>query len=290
MLHLKLDTVDDILDKHFPLKSFSEELNVKVGPIILNAKMPNGFIELLIPRYDGFLTEEEADFQIEVARSEDLDLAMYPNIVVQSKRNGTMHYVFRWDFVAKIDTSKRTAVILLSAIGSPLCVDSILRISTSFALPEKGGLLIHSAAIHSNYGGLLFCGISGSGKSTISKLSKDIREVLTDEMSLIEKVNGGYNIWGTPFWGEMQMSVNKHYPLIGVLLLQKAKENYLRDISLSEGIMEFMRTVLYFGQNLETCSKLVDVSAQLLKIIPIKELGFLPDKSLWEVLDDYFGK
>ena len=67
-------------------------------------------------------------------------------------------------------------------------------------------------------------------------------------------------------------------------------KNYLRDISLSEGIMEFMRTVLYFGQNLETCSKLVDVSTQLLKIIPIKELGFLPDKSLWEGLDDYFGK
>ena len=149
---------------------------------------------------------------------------------------------------------------------------------------------MHSAAIATPDGAFMFCGVSGSGKSTIAKVSKEDYDLLTDEMTLIEKIEGdGYQVWGTPFWGEMQLSVNRNAPLRAICILEKAKANALETMSTSESLTEFMRTILYFAQNLELSQVLMNKSLEFLATVPLKKLCFLPEKSLWEAIHDHFG-
>lgn len=291
-MHKNLDLTDEILRQYFPLEAFEEQIGVKIGPILIKARMLSGeFLEVLYPRYKGFIREEGAyDFIVEAARSLELDLSAYPNITVQSRAGGIIHYAFRWDFIAKIDLKNRYACILIAPVGTPLCLDSIFRIIASFVSVQKGGFLLHSAAIATQNGAFVFCGISGSGKSTIAKISSEEFDVLTDEMTLIEKVDSEYRVWGTPFWGELQLSVNQCAPLRAIFTISKAKVNSFEKISKAEGLTEFMKTILYFAQNLELNNALMDLSIDFLATIPFKKLNFLPDKSFWEPIHAYFNR
>jgi hypothetical protein len=154
---------------------------------------------------------------------------------------------------------------------------------------QKGGFLLHSASISTSLGAFVFCGMSGNGKSTIAKLSSDSYEVLTDEMTLIEKVDGAYRVWGTPFWGEMQLSINQHAPLRSLFVLKKAPFNAVNTIPRTEGVTRFMQTILYFAQNIETSNILLDRSLNFLETVPLRELSFLPEPSLWEAIYAHFG-
>jgi hypothetical protein len=144
--------------------------------------------------------------------------------------------------------------------------------------------------VATDLGGFVFCGVSGSGKSTVAKLSRGTYDVLTDEMSLIERVEGGYRVWGTPFWGELQMSVNRSAPVRAVFLLTKAPFNSLSAVRASEGIAEFMRIILYFGQNLEVCERVLSASMEFVRKVTLRRLNFLPEASLWGVIRDEFGE
>lgn len=291
-LHKDLDEVDALLDNYFPLVTTDEEISIRVGPTTIKARIPRGFREDLMPRYQGFLWEGECDFLVDVARDDALGepLLYYRDIFVLSKPSRKVHYVFRWDFIARIDTENKYVCLLIAPIGPPVCVDSIFRVAVSFAAVDKGGLLLHAAAIASPHGGFLFCGTSGSGKSTVAQISKEWYDVMTDEMALIEKVDNGYRVWGTPFWGQLQMSVNKSAPLRAALLLSKASSSSIQDVSLTWALPKFMETILYFGQNLETADVLLNVTMDFLEKVPIKNFSFQADKTLWKVILDKFGK
>jgi hypothetical protein len=289
-LHDDLDYVDELLSRYFPLACHEEEISIAVGPVILHARMPYGFSDTLMPRYNGFSCDYgNYDFLIEVAASAEIDLAAYSDIYVKSRPGGKVHYAFRWDFISRIDIREETAVILIAPIGTPLCVDTILRISTSFVAVQKGGFLLHSATVGTDLGAFIFSGISGAGKSTIAKLSMNTYDVLTDEMSLVEKTSSGFKVWGTPFWGELQLSVNRSSPLKALFLLFKAPYNSIEDVPSVIGLPEFMKIVLFFGQNKELFDKLLNLSIDFLQTVPIKKLNFLPESSLWEVIYDEFG-
>jgi len=290
LLHEDLDQVDRQFARHFPLARWDEQLGLKVGPVRVGVRMPAGSREVLIPRYGGFLTDEPADFRCEADRSTGLDMSAYPNILTRSRPGGRVHYVFRWDFIARIDVADASAWILLAPVSTPLCVDSVIRIATSFMAVARGGVLVHSAAVATDIGAFLFCGISGCGKSTVGKLSRDRYPLLTDEMTLVEKADVGYRVWGTPFWGELQLSVNRSAPLRAALLLAKAPYNAVEDVPAGEAIMEFMKTILYFGQSVETCDALMNVSMDLRKNVPIKRLQFRPEATFWEAIDHAFRR
>lgn len=290
LFHKNLEQTEALLTQYFPLKTAVEHLEVQIGSIVMKAATTEGFVDLLMPRYQGFLGSDGAsDFIVEAARASELDLLAYPNITVRSQPGGQIHYAFRWDFIAKIDLPRRYACILVAPVGTPLCLDSIFRIITAFVAVQKGGFLLHSAAIATPQGAYMFCGISGSGKSTIAKVSKADYDLLTDEMALIEKTADGYRVWGTPFWGELQLSVNRCAPLRAVFSLSKSKTNSIEEIPKAQAVTEFMKTILFFAQNLELGNVLMDKSFEFLAAVPFRQLNFLPEKSLWEVIHAYFG-
>lgn len=287
-LYDNLELVDHLFKVHFTDEEFKEELNVQIGPMTIMARLPEGFLEVLQERYNNFMGQSRPDFCVEAKYISDLNLRDFPNIEVKSAYSAGLHYAFRWDFIARINVRYRTAQMLLSPDAHPLAVDSLLRISSSFIALKSGGLLLHSAAINSTQGSFCFCGVSGSGKSTIAKVSMNSREVLTDEMTLVEKKGGKFYVWGTPFWGEMQLSNNKSAPLRAIFLLSKSEENRIEKVPVTLAIKGFLKTVLCFAQDVNICNDLLDDALKLYNRIPVLRLCFKPDDTFWRLIDDYF--
>lgn len=71
---------------------------------------------------------------------------------------------------------------------NPYSIDSVLRILHSLVLAREGGFLVHAASAVRNGRAFLFSGISGAGKTTISRLAPADVRLLTDEISYVRRV------------------------------------------------------------------------------------------------------
>lgn len=78
-------------------------------------------------------------------------------------------------------------------------------------LHRYDGVLIHSSGVILNGEGVIFAGISGAGKTTISKLwrERDGVAILSDDRIIIRKERSGYFAYGTPWPGEGERPLQK---------------------------------------------------------------------------------
>ncbi|MDI6891162.1 MAG: hypothetical protein QMC83_09560 [Thermodesulfovibrionales bacterium] len=114
-----------------------------------------------------------------------------------------------------------------TTIRVPFRFDALLRVIYSLWLVKFGGLMVHAAGVKDHDGAYVFCGVSGSGKTTIARLSED-KVILGDELIAIRSFNGLYKAYGTPFMGEfVSGGVNIKTDLRHIFLLKKDQRNFL---------------------------------------------------------------
>jgi hypothetical protein len=89
----------------------------------------------------------------------------------------------RGDFRAEWDPERRWGLVRQSP--NPYSIDSVLRILHSLVLARDGGFLVHAASAVRNGWAFLFAGVSGAGKTTISRLAPPDVVLLTDEISYV---------------------------------------------------------------------------------------------------------
>ncbi len=78
-------------------------------------------------------------------------------------------------------------------------IEVVLRALQSLWLARRGGFLVHAASHVRNGRAVIFTGVSGAGKSTISHFAPPDSTLLTDELSLIRPWNCRYYAFGTPY-------------------------------------------------------------------------------------------
>jgi hypothetical protein len=162
-------------------------------PILLHMQ-DDSFRQLLALRYAGFVGSAarpkfEFDIELTAPPADDPD----ENVKVQM-RDG-MWRLRRGDFRAQWDPRAGRGRIRQSA--NPYSIDSVLRIVHTLILAREGAFLLHSAGAIRNGRAFLFSGVSGAGKTTISRLAPPDVTLLTDEVSYIRRDDDGYRACGT---------------------------------------------------------------------------------------------
>jgi len=155
--------------------------------------------------------------------------------------------------------------------------------------PRPLSFLIHASGVIRKGNGFAFAGRSGSGKSTIASLSSQ-ETVLNDEIVIVRKQNGGFQVRSTPFNGFFKNKKNSSAPLKAVFLLEHAQENCLNPLSKSDFVGKFVReivisTPLLSTNNKNVFSEMLDFCSQLVNEVPVYQLGFRPDRSFWDCID-----
>ena len=165
-------------------------------------------------------------------------------------------------------------------------LNSFLRFIFSLFLLKNNGFLFHASSLIRNGKGYIFPGKSGSGKTTIAKLSDD-STILTDELSLVRLMDGDYYIFGTPFSGELEVfGENTKALLSGVYFPIKDKENYIKEVSKAKSLQMLLPNVGFKGSYDKYLNEeIFNIVYEFTMSLNAYELPFLPEPSFWRSID-----
>jgi hypothetical protein len=264
-------------------------VTVEIGgiPIVLQPSDPE-FCDVLESRYETFATRNASgevaansvcEFEIELdprGRASDEDARV--------TRNGSLWNFRRGDFDAT--WNPRTGRGQITQCPNPYSIDTVLRITHSLVLAEQGGFLLHAASAIRNNRAFLFAGVSGAGKTTISRLAPSDATVLTDEISYIRRTpEENYIAYGTPFAGELaRVGANTSAPLESLYLLVQGPENRIEPISKVDAARAIMRHVLFFAEEKELVAKVFESILEFVSRVHVAQLIFTPDARAWELI------
>ncbi len=248
-----------------------------------------GFRQLLEDRYAGFVeagSHPQFDFDIDLFDpSDQFEPAetKHAEDDVQVRLQDGQWLLQRGDFSACWDATAGRGHIRQSR--NPYAVDSVLRIVHTLILARQGGFLVHAASAIHHGRAFLFAGVSGAGKTTISRLAPADATLLTDEISYVRRAGNAYEAWGTPFAGELaRVGENQAASLATLFLLEKGPENRIEEVAAAEAVRLLLRNILFFAEDPELVSLVFRSACEFVEKVPVRRLIFVPDKSVWEII------
>jgi hypothetical protein len=240
------------------------------------------FLPLLQQRYAGFVSDsEQAEIEF------DIDLMTEPfadrEAPVEVRYRMGRWSLTRGDFRAEWEPASRIGTIRQTA--NPYSIDAVLRIVHTLVLARQGGFLMHSASAIRNGKAFLFAGVSGAGKTTISRLAPSDATLLTDEISYVRKQGTDYIAYGTPFTGELaKLGENVSAPIAALYLLAKGLENRIDPIPSVEAARGLLANVLFFAEDEELVQSVFHSAFEFVSRVPVSRLTFVPDSRVWELI------
>jgi len=289
-------------------------LTIDIGgiPILLRTDSAN-FIGLLEDRYGEFVASASGQrknrqpiFELEV------ELVPPTGNITESEDVTVSFDSGRWvmkrsDFYAEWDQAQRRGWVRHSA--NPYSIDSVLRILHSLILARLGGFLVHAASAVRNGRAYLFAGVSGAGKTTISRLAPPDVMLLTDEISYVRQTvwpvacasekqsfsdshpsdviasGQSYVAFGTPFAGELaRIGKNLQAPVAALYLLMQGPENRIESVSEHEAARALLRNILFFAEDQELIQGVFNSVFDFTRRVAVRRLIFTPDERIWEMI------
>ena len=269
---------------------------VEIGgiPIALST-CDDRFLDLLRQRYNGFLSSSPPEFELEFDLTDTVPVSD-DDVSVRREDNNEGNkkdwLIERGDFCAR--WNPRTGQGRVRQNANPYSLDSVLRILHSLILAERGGFLLHAASAICGGRAYLFSGVSGAGKTTMTRLAPADITLLTDEISYLRPSADGYAAFGTPFAGELaRAGENCTAPVSALFFLEQGPENRVDELTSAEALRRLMRNILFFAEDHRLVEKLLATACDFVARVPIRRLTFYPDARVWELVRNFdrdFGR
>jgi hypothetical protein len=276
------------LNATFEAQSECLSLVIEIGGMSVRVNTGNPeFARVLAERYAGFIAppsrfaEEASEVEFDIKLSDER--LSNPDAPVQVTQSAGCWCMTRGDFRAEWNPKSRRGTIRQT--GNPYSIDAVLRIVHTLTLAWQGGMLLHAASAVRNDKAFVFAGVSGAGKTTISRLAPADVTLLTDEISYVRKANDGYIAFGTPFTGELaKLGENVSAPLAAVYLLAQGLENRIEPVPPGEAVRSLLANVLFFAEEPELVRQAFHSACELVDHVPLSRLTFVPDSRVWEMI------
>lgn len=183
-----------------------------------------------------------------------------------------------------LDLETRRGELVMAPEGT---IENFLRGLYAWLLLEDGGLLLHAAGLIRNGRGYVFFGASGSGKTTVTRLSMPQATVLSDDLVMLRQYDGVLHVCGVPFRGALVEAprVNARAPLAGLYRLVKSEEHRVEPLPRAAGIAELIGSAPFVVKDLRINGTLVQVCGQMQSALPVQRLYFRKDVGFWKVID-----
>ncbi len=262
-------------------------------PIELRAAHP-GALDDLGPVYAGFATTAAPLLTIEVTRVDGFDRARGPEYPAFARRvlpDGRLR-VERFDAEGEIEVGPLPLAAQFRIGPSPNSLEACLRIAASLALPRTRALILHASAVVERDRALVFTGVSGAGKSTISSMLADAYPGCTkiaDELLVLRAGAGGdapgWQVIVPPYLGPAGVAHGATAPLAGLHVLVQADHDAREPLPPAVALRELLRHVLVYVAEPRTADHVLALAAEVAAAVPCYRLRFRKDPYVGRLLD-----
>ena len=148
-----------------------------------------------------------------------------------------------------------------------------------------GDIMIHASGVnHSGYG-YIFSGVSGMGKTTISKLWDGAgAKVIHDDRLIIRNIAGSYTMFNTPVYSNDNPSQST---ITRIYLIEHGKENRLVPLKGAGAVSMVLANCIQHNWNPEIVARLMGTISIMCTTVPVVRLFFKPDRSIIDFILDY---
>ena len=157
-------------------------------------------------------------------------------------------------------------------------------------------LLMHGSCIAMDGKAFLFTAPSGTGKSTHTRLWREVFGdrcfLVNDDKPMLRFENGKITACGTPWTGKHGLGSNTSVPLYAIIKLERAEENSIEPITKQEAFEVVFRQA-YASRDADTMRKILFLEQQLMDNVRFFSLGCNMDKEAaviaWNGLNNETG-
>lgn len=159
---------------------------------------------------------------------------------------------------------------------------TLFRRLAEYVLDNADGIIFHASTIAVGGKAYLFTAPSGTGKSTHTKLLRELlgenAVMINDDKPIVRRIDGKFYAFGTPWCGKHFLGNNIKAEIGGICKLYRAKENEVREAEKTEMIITVLEQTLRFS-DVDRTEKLLSIIDGLLRSVKIYALGCNKDVS-----------
>ncbi len=267
-----------------PSSAGPNSARIEIGGITLELEFSDAeLFDTIARRYKDFLTDGDARFKASIHVDEPRDGAslidapfIFQGNALTCEASGCSAF---------IDPVNSRGNLSMSAVYPVEQVEYYLRLVVALLAYEAGGMLFHAAAVVHRGRGYVFFGCSGSGKSTVARLSPQ-EVILNDDLVLLKHGISAWNVYSTPFWNRNSIRPAVDFaPVAGLYHLVKSENIYLEPLPAPFAVAEMLSCIPVVNADMGRTATLIDRCQKILEFTPAYRLHFLRDVSFWHVVD-----
>ena len=145
-----------------------------------------------------------------------------------------------------------------------------------YALEHANGIIFHCSAIMVGDGAYLFTAPSGTGKSTHTRLWRELlgdkAVMINDDKPIIRLIGDELYVYGTPWMGKHNIGNNVRAKLKAICKIRQEKENTIKEISPADMITTILNQTIR-PNKIEIMDKLLGLIEKMLDNAGLYSLG-----------------
>ena len=172
-------------------------------------------------------------------------------------------------------------------------VNTSLMIQYTFATAGLGTLLLHASVTRYEGRGNLFFGVSGTGKSTHSRLWHEFvpeSDLMNDDNPVIRLEDGVFRVYGSPWSGKTLCYRNVVAPVNALVRLEQYPENRITRLEPLQAYASVIAAVSTIRWNHDIMSLLVPTIERVAMTVPCYQLRCRPDEEAVRVCKEAITK
>lgn len=159
-------------------------------------------------------------------------------------------------------------------------------------LLSRERLILHASLVDTPYGGILFSGPSGIGKSTQAELWKryGAGRIINGDRPILCRSENGWLGYGSPYAGSSGCHVNESTSVRAVVMLGQGTSCALHSLGIPKAFREIFGGVVMDTWNSRFVSQACDLITDLVSRVPVYHLNCTPDRNAVEILKETLRK
>lgn len=159
-------------------------------------------------------------------------------------------------------------------------------------LIRENRMIFHAACVDTPFGGILFSGPSGVGKSTQGDLWCKYQQakLINGDRPILFKMEDGWRAYGSPYAGSSKSYVNEKCKIRAIVMLKQAEDCYLRRLGKAEAFRKIYSQITINNWDREFVLNVYDLVSELICDVPVYEYFCTPNQAAVDFLAAELGR